>query len=183
MTLADYFIDISLIFRQMQARALTPRAVLLPLILIAIAGSNYLHPFTPGGNDLAVITLLTTIGIALGTLSGLATKVWQDPTGSAMARATGAAAALWVLGMGFRFAFSLYATTGTGAEALGSFSVQHANTSGHIWTTALVLMAFGEVLARVGILQLRQLRVRRGQAPVSSASLQGYVPVRPAPYR
>jgi hypothetical protein len=36
-------------------------------------------------------------------------------------------------------------------------AAHHSITSGQVWTTALVLMAFGGVLARVGIMQYRRL--------------------------
>lgn len=167
MSITDYVVDIlliAIIFRQMQTRKLTPRSVLLPVSLIVAAGVSYLHPFTPGGNDRTLIVLLTGAGIVIGTLSGLATSVWQDHNGSVVARAGIRAAAAWVLGMGFRFAFAVYAGTATGNEAIGRFSAQHAITGGQAWTTALVLMAFGEVLARVTILQLRRLQVSRVQS-------------------
>lgn len=35
-----------------------------------------------------------------------------------------------------------------------------------IWTTALVLMAFGQVLARLGVLQIRRVRAK-SQPPAS----------------
>ncbi len=187
MSLTDYIVDIlliALIFRQMRARELTPRSVLLPVVLIAVAGITYLHAFTVGGNDLALIVLLTALGIGLGTISGLVTSVWRGTNGSVMARAGIAAAAAWVLGMGFRFAFALYANTASGGEALVRFSAQHAITSAQTWTTALVLMAFGEVLARVGILQLRRLQISRSQiavpAVLAGASGSGNVETRQA---
>jgi hypothetical protein len=162
MTLTDYIVDILLIaivFRQMRPQALTLHTVLLPVILLSVVGITYLHAFTTGGNDIALIALLTVIGIGLGALSGLATSVWRTADGAVMAKAGIAAAAAWVLGMGFRFAFAIYANSDTGREAIGRFSFHHDITSGQVWTTALVLMAFGEVLARVGILQIRRLHL------------------------
>jgi hypothetical protein len=61
--------------------------------------------------------------------------------------------------MGFRFAFAVYANSAGGNAAIGRFSAHHSITSGQAWTTALVLMAFGEVLARVGIMQFRRMRL------------------------
>ncbi|MGH2346492.1 MAG: hypothetical protein ACRDG4_14790 [Chloroflexota bacterium] len=183
MTITDYIVDIlliAIIFRQMQTRELTPRSILLPVILIVIAGVNYLHPFALGGNDIALIALLTGAGIVIGTLSGLATSVWRGHNGSVVARAGILAAATWVLGMGFRFAFAVYAGTATGDAAIGRFSAQHAITNGQTWTTALVLMAFGEVLARVAILQLRRLQVSRAQ---TEAPRMGHMEARQALFR
>ena len=79
-----------------------------------------------------------------------------------MSRAGLLAAAIWVAGMGFRFAFALYANTADGERAIGSFSAHHSITSGQAWTTALVLMAFAEVVARVAIMQWRRVHTHDG---------------------
>jgi len=59
--------------------------------------------------------------------------------------------------MGFRFWFAFYAYYG-GAASVASFSARHDITGASIWTTALVLMAFGQVLARLGVLPGRRIR-------------------------
>jgi len=61
----------------------------------------------------------------------------------------------------FRFAFAVYANSASGNDAIGRFSARHDITSAQAWTTALVLMAFGEVLARVAIMQHRRVRIQR----------------------
>jgi hypothetical protein len=60
-------------------------------------------------------------------------------------------------GMGARFAFAIWVTH-TGAEAIGRFSFHHDINGGHIWQFALVLMAYSEVLSRIGVLQFRRIR-------------------------
>jgi transposase len=58
MSITDYVIDILLIlviFCAVRPHPLTPRAELLPLALLAIAGIIYLRPVTLHGNDLALI--------------------------------------------------------------------------------------------------------------------------------
>ena len=165
MTFTDYVIDILLIavvFRQMRARELTTGSVLLPVTLVGVAGVNYLRAFALEGNDLLLITVLAAAGVALGLLSGIVTDVWRDAEGDVLARAGIIAAAFWVAGMGFRFAFAVW-STGSGTTAVTRFSIEHRISSGQAWTTALVLMAVGEVLARVAVLQLRraQLQPRR----------------------
>ena len=160
MSLTDYIVDILLIaviFRQMRARELTGRSTILPLVLIGYAGAHYLHVFTPAGNDVALIALLALVGVVLGAASGMTTSVWRDETGTVLARSGFLAAATWVLGMGFRFAFAVYASSKSGGAVIARISQHHAITTGQAWTTALVLMAFGEVLARVGVLQVRRL--------------------------
>ncbi|MGH9057260.1 MAG: hypothetical protein ACRDYY_15580 [Acidimicrobiales bacterium] len=64
------------------------------------------------------------------------------------------AAALWVLGVGTRLAFQLFATHG-GAPAIGRFMEAHAITTPEPWVAALILMATGEALARTVVLALR----------------------------
>jgi len=51
------------------------------------------------------------------------------------------------------------------------FSVSHYITGANIWTTALVIMAFAQVLARLGVLHIRRIRASR------QAMATGAVPV------
>ncbi|MGH3206183.1 MAG: hypothetical protein ACRDNO_00320 [Trebonia sp.] len=168
MSATDYVIDLLLIvviFRQVRVHELTPRSALLPLVLMVAAGVIYLRSFTLRGNDLALIVILLVVGIVLGTVSGLADRIWRDERGRLLARAGVASVAAWLIGMGGRFAFAYYAYH-SGAASVASFSVRHDITGAQIWTTALVLMAFGQVLARVGVLQARRHRVApSAQAP------------------
>ena len=172
MSITDYIVDIALIliiFRQIRTRELTPGNAILPVAIIAWAGWHYLHGFTIGGNDLPLIAVFTAAGVALGSWSGLATGIWRGPDGAVLARAGLAAAATWIAGMGFRFAFAVYASTTTGEQVIGRFSAHHAITTGQVWTTALVLMAFGEVLARVAITQWRRWKLTTGH-PTSTST-------------
>jgi hypothetical protein len=166
-SVTDYVIDILLIvviFRQVRPHELTPRAALLPLALLAVAGIIYLRPFTLRGNDLALILILSAAGIILGALSGLADRIWRDATGRLLFRAGVISVITWVAGMGFRFWFAYYAYHG-GGPAVASFSLRHDISGADIWTTALVLMAFGQVLARLGVLQVRRARAVSHPAP------------------
>ncbi len=134
MSVTDYVIDILLIlviFRQVRPHELTPRAALLPLGLLAVAGIN-LRPFTLRGNDLALILILAAVGIVLGTLSGLADRIWRDDQRRLMFRAGAISVITWVAGMGFRFWFAYYAYH-SGGPAVASFSVRHAITGADIW--------------------------------------------------
>ena len=167
MSVTDYVIDILLIvviFRQVRPHELTPRVALLPLALLAAAGIIYLRPFTLRGNDLALILILAAAGIVLGALSGLADRIWRDQAGRLLFRAGVISVITWVAGMGFRFWFAFYAYHG-GGPAVASFSLRHDISGADIWTTALVLMAFGQVLARLGVLQVRRARAVSRPAP------------------
>jgi hypothetical protein len=168
MSLGDYIIDlllIALVLRQIRRQNLTAGSIILPAVLIIVAGLNYLRPFRLGGNDVALIVLLTAVGIGLGLLSGLATRVWRE-NGVIMCQAGVAAALLWTVGMAARFAFAYYSTHG-GRNEVAQFSITHNITGDAVWVTALVLMAFGEVLARVLILQ-----IRRGRQPAQDRSVE-----------
>jgi hypothetical protein len=98
-------------------------------------------------------------------ISGLADRIWRDERGRLLAQAGPASVVLWVIGMGGRFAFAYYAYH-SGAASVASFSVRHDITGTQIWTTALVLVAFGQVIARVGVLQARRVKTSlTAQAP------------------
>ena len=181
-SITDYVIDILLIlviFRQVRPHELTLRTVVLPLVLLAVAGIVYLRPFTVRGNDLPLIVILTAAGIVLGGLSGLADSIWRDGR-RLMFRAGAVSVITWVAGMGFRFGFAFYAYHG-GAASVASFSARHDITGANIWTTALVLMAFGQVLARLGVLQGR--RVRAVSQPAAAQHVPSGPPERDASWR
>ena len=178
MSTTDYLIDILLIvviFRQVRPHQLTPRAALLPILLLIVAGVIYLRPpFTLGGNDLALIVILALAGIVLGALSGAGDTVWRDGGGILLFRAGVLSVIAWLVGMGFRLGFAYYAYH-SGGPSIARFSVRHDITGAHIWTTALFLMAVGQVLARLGVLQLR--RVRAAGTPATATAGQPAQPL------
>ena len=160
MTTSDYILDIALIaivFRQIRESHLGLHAILLPLGICGVVGAHYLQSLPTGGNDLLLIVGLTLVGVVLGTVSALSTRVRRDGTGRVLVKAGWIAAGAWVLGMGLRFAFSVWSSHG-GAMDIARFSVNHDITGASAWTDALVLMAFGEVFTRTGLLVLRARR-------------------------
>jgi hypothetical protein len=165
----DYIVDILLIvviLRQLRPSEVSLKTAIVPIAIMVWAGFHYLHGFKVGGNDVLLMVVLTVSGIALGTLSGFTTQVW-DHSGHVLARVGAAAIVFWVIGMGFRFAFAVYASSSSGDAAIGRFSAHHAITSAQAWTTALVLMAFGEVVARVCIMQYRRMQLRTPQVALA----------------
>jgi hypothetical protein len=165
MTTTDWIIDIALVLivlRQLREGRLTARTILLPVALMSWAGFTYLHSVPTAGNDLVLIGLLTAAGAVFGLLGGLLTRVrWNS--GNVYIKATLSAAGLWVITMGLRMAFAVWSTYGSGASHIGSFSVAHDITSSQAWVTALVLMAFAEVVMRLGTIIIRgQLLSARG---------------------
>jgi hypothetical protein len=160
MTFTDYLLDsllLLIVFRQIREARFDRMAVILPLGIAAIVCNSYLHSIPTAGNDLPLIIGFTAVGITLGVISGLATRVRTDGGRYALVKAGWVAAGVWVLGMGFRFAFSIWANNGGGPD-LVHFSIAHQITAGSAWTAALVLMAMGEVVCRTGLLMIRSHR-------------------------
>ncbi|HXW78179.1 MAG TPA: hypothetical protein VEJ84_01705 [Acidimicrobiales bacterium] len=163
MTLTDYAIDIlliGLVLLQVRGRRLTARAFLVPIVVVAYAADNYLKAVPTGGNDLVLIIGCSVLGALIGGLCALFTSVKRDRDGVPIAKAGIAAAVLWVLGVGARFAFQLYASDG-GGPAIQRFSVAHHITSIEAWSAALILMAIAEVAARTGGILLRAYSASR----------------------
>jgi hypothetical protein len=157
MTFTDYLLDIVLIgvvLLQLRGRRLSLTSMLIPIAIVAWAANQYLHGIPTAGNDLLLVAVGATAGLALGVLTGLFTFIRRGDDGHPYARAGAIAAILWLVGVGTRFAFQVYASHGGGA-AIARFSADHAITSTEAWTAALILMAFGEVLARTTVLGVR----------------------------
>jgi hypothetical protein len=174
MTLTDYAIDIlliGLVLLQVRGRRLTARSFVLPIVLVAYAADNYLKAVPTAGNDLVLIIGGSVLGALIGGLCALFTSVKTDGDGVPIAKAGLVAAGLWVLGVGARFAFQLYATHG-GGPAIQRFSVAHHITTIEAWTAALILMALAEVVARTGGILLRAHSANRSggaRPPVHSS--------------
>jgi hypothetical protein len=148
------------IFRQLRGRRLAGTTLLIPLGVVAFVASTYLHTIPTSGNSLVLVALGTGVGLTLGVLCGLTSLVYTDHDGVPFVRATGIAAALWVLGVGARLGFALYAEHG-GGSTIVRFSEAHA-LSMQSWVGALVLMALTEVVSRTLVLLVRSRRLAGG---------------------
>ena len=164
MSITDYPLTngllIALVIRQIHGRRITPWSLIWPLGLVLYFGYTYIHGYPTAGNDLWLTLGGPIVGITLGLLCGIFTRVTPDGEGQPFAKAGLAAALLWIVGVGSRLAFEVYATHG-GGGAIGRFSVSHDITTAAAWTTGLVLMALAEVLGRNGMIGWRSYRVRR----------------------
>ena len=157
MSLTDYVLDIALIalvLLQVRGTRVTPRSLLLPFVIVGWAAANYLKGVPTAGNDLLLVGGCVAVGALLGGLCALFTSVRSGSNGTPVAKAGVLAAALWIVGVGARFAFQLYATHG-GGPAIGRFSVAHDITSSEAWAAALILMALAEVVFRQGIIAVK----------------------------
>lgn len=177
MTFTDYLLDlvlIGIVVLQIRGRRLTPRSQILPFLIVGYVATQYLHGIPTAGNDLILVAGCTVVGAVLGALCGMFTKVERRGDGNVYAKAGIAAAVLWVLGVGARFAFQLYATHGGGAS-IGRWSAAHSITSSNAWTAALILMALGEVVFRSGIIAWRAHVIRRDATPVMETAAPGAI--------
>ena len=163
MTTTDYLIDsalVLLVLLQIKERPLTTKALIRPLIIVAIAVVNYLHGIPTAGNDLVLVGVLALLGLSIGVASGQTVFIRRGRDGELLARAGWLSGFFWVLGMGSRFAFLVWISHG-GAAAIGRFSAQHAITGGKAWTAALLAMAVFEVSGRSLVLAARRHQVER----------------------
>ena len=159
MTTTDWIIDIALVlivFRQLREERISKATFIVPLAMITFAAKNYLHGIPTAGNDLVLIALFTGVGVVFGLFGGLLTRV-RTLQGRVHIKATAGAAGLWVASMGFRLGFAVWSTHPSGQAHLASFSADHRITSGQAWVDALILMAFGEVVVRLGTIGIRAL--------------------------
>ena len=160
MTPFDYALNMLLVaavLRQIRGKKLTAIGLLWPIAIVLAAAAGYLHSIPSSGNDLELALAGAAIGTALGCMCGLLTRIHRQPDDALVAKATGAAAVLWVLGVGARMAFALYAENG-GGPSVARFSAAHHITSAAAWTAALILMALTEVLGRTAVLAGRAVR-------------------------
>lgn len=150
MTFTDYILDsalVLLVLLQIKERRLTTKALVRPLVIVAIAVVIYLHGIPTAGDDLVLVGVLALTGLLIGVASGQTVLMRRDEHGEVLARSGWASAIFWVLGMGSRFAFAVWVSHG-GAATIGQFSAQHSITSAEAWTVALLAMAVFEVAGR-----------------------------------
>lgn len=161
------FLFIALVVLQIRERPLARVQILLPLVLVIWASITFVHTIPTETNSRIVLGLAVLIGAALGAVIGIWTGV-RNISGRVVTRAGVLAAGLWILVMGLRLAFQLWAT-GAGQEALGRFDYENG-VSNDVWPAALVLMAGATVVLRIVVLAARARRVRRTVAAPSLAS-------------
>lgn len=162
MHLSDWVISLVLLLlvvRQIRGRRLSVTGLLWPLALVSWAGYEYLANVPSHRSDWTLVVVLAAVGLALGIGCGLLTSVYaRDKV--VMARASGAAAALWFVGMGGRLIFGIAALHG-GGPAIAHLSRRLDLHGAATWSTALLLMALGEVVSRTVVLVVKYRHVPR----------------------
>ncbi len=160
MTLADYLISgllILSIVRQIRGRPLTWLGLAWPLALVGWAVAAYLTRIPAGEANRTAVVVLASVGLCLGLSCALCSRVWQD-SGRVMLRSTGPAVVLWIVGVGARVAFGLWAEHGGGLTIVRT-SQRLGITDFTAWADGLVLMALLEVLGRSVLLAVRRVRL------------------------
>jgi hypothetical protein len=174
MTTTDYLINaafVLVVLRQSRERQLDRGGVLVPLVVVFFAAQRYVHSIPSAGNDLVLVGLLASVGLALGVVSGFATHVRAGRDGVALARVGWLAGGLLIAGICARIVF-VFALSHGAEPAIRGFSVAH-QIGAAAWPLALVSMALCEVTARLLTVQLRGRRVQATQAPAALAVAAG----------
>jgi hypothetical protein len=148
-------------------RRVTGRRLLLPLVLVGVAGVVFLRDVPTVGGDARLELAGALTGVALGVAAGALMPVGRDAGGALVTRAGAGYALLWLLVIGGRVAFA-YAATGWAARGVGEFSLAHQITGAAAWTAALVLMALAMVVTRVVVTAARARVLGGGRAVVAS---------------
>jgi hypothetical protein len=155
MTTSDYIINavfVLVVLRQARERQLDVRGFVVPLAVVLFVAHQYVHSLPTAGNDLALIGLLTVLGLSLGIVCGFATHV-RTGDGVALARVGRLASGLLIVGICARMAFAFALSHGA-EPAVRGFSIAH-HIGAAAWPVALVSMALCEVTARLVIVYLR----------------------------
>ncbi|MFC4030276.1 hypothetical protein ACFO3J_02190 [Streptomyces polygonati] len=161
MTTTDYLISaalVLLVIPQIRGARLTMRTTLLPVVAVLAAAAYYLKSFPTQGHDVRLDVVGVVAGAVLGLACGAATRLSRGSDGVAFAKAGAVAAALWIAGMVSRAGFEYWATHG-GAGSVARFSRDRLITSSAAWTTALLLMAFAQVLCRLAVVRLKARQI------------------------
>lgn len=171
MSTTDYLISaalVLLVIPQMRGMRVNLRSLLMPLVAVGGAAAYYLKSVPTAGHDIALDLALGAVGLALGVLCGLATRVFRDGEGLVVAKAGVAAGLLWIVGMAARTGFA-YEADHSGAHAVETFSRTNEITSSDAWTAALVLMALVQVIARLVIVRVKAHSVSGATSAANSS--------------
>lgn len=128
--------------------------ILRPFITSGVAVAIFIEAITTTGTGLTLELALTATGIVLGLVATALMTVYRSPrTHKPVSRAGFAYAALWVVVVGARAAFS-YGSVHWFGHQLDHWMAQHAVTSAAL-TDALIFMAIAMVVTRTAGLALR----------------------------
>src|SRR5271166_4191311 len=165
MTTTDYLINavfVLVVLRQARERKVDVGSFLAPMAVVLYVGHIYVHTVPTAGNDLILVGLLASVGLALGVLGGFATHI-RIGADAPLARVGWIAGALLIAGITSRLVF-VYAVHHGAYHAVSAFSIAN-HIGAAAWPVALVSMALIEVGSRLVTVQLRTRRLTASQAP------------------
>ncbi|WP_395658480.1 hypothetical protein [Nocardioides sp.] len=164
MSAAQYALNLGLLayilISNVGTHEVTRRRLLLPVVLVAVAGAVFLNAPPTAGNDVHVELVGVAAGVGLGLVAGLLVRV-RLVAGRVLMTAGAAYAALWVAVIGGRMLFA-YGADHWFTQRIGLFSYEHRITGADAWTAAFVAMALAMVLTRVLVTWAATLVVTRG---------------------
>jgi hypothetical protein len=111
MTTPDYIMNfglIALVLLQIRGHKVTRARLVFPLVTTIFGAAQFLHAIPTAGSDLVLIVVLVALGAALGAGAGFLTTVRLDGA-NAFAKAGLVVAVLWIVGIGARMGFALWA--------------------------------------------------------------------------
>jgi hypothetical protein len=151
MTTTEYLLNIGILAlvlaTNLGTRTLTTRRLLVPVLLVALAGLTFLRQMPTIGHDLELELAGLTAGALLGVVAALLVRVrWMD--GRVVTTAGAGFALLWVVVVGGRMLFAYGAEHWYG-PAIVRFSEAHQFTGSGAYAAAFVLMALAMVVTRV----------------------------------
>jgi len=149
--------------------------ILRPFVTSAVAVAIFMKAFTTTGTGLTLELALAAAGLILGLAATALMTVYRSPqTHKPVSRAGFGYAALWIVVIGARTAFSYGSAHWFGAQ-LGHWMTQHAVTTAAI-TDALLLMAIAMIVTRTVGLALRARNL--GPDDAAEPSPQYAAPIR-----
>jgi hypothetical protein len=169
MTTTEYLLNAGILAlvlaTNLGTRALSWRRLLVPVLLVALAGVGFLRGMPTVGHDLELELAGLTAGVLLGVLAALLVHL-RRVDGRVVTSAGAGFAALWVLVIGGRMLFAYGAQHWYG-RAIGEFSRAHQITGSGAWTAAFVLMALAMVVSRVLVTGTQAARLGAHQPAVA----------------
>jgi hypothetical protein len=168
MTTTEYLLNIGILAlvlaTNLGTRTLTWRRLMVPVLLVALAGSSFLRQMPTLGHDLELELAGLSCGVLLGVVAALLVRVRR--VGDRVVTMAGAGfAALWVVVIGGRMLFAYGAQHWYG-RAIGEFSRTNQITGSVAWAAAFVLMALAMVISRVLVTGMQAARLG-GSLPVA----------------
>jgi hypothetical protein len=142
--------------------------LLRPVLIAGIIIPLFVKNFTTSGNGLTLEIVCSAAGLLLGLLAAGLLKVQRDmTTGGVVSYAGSPYAALWIVVIGARIAFT-YGSQHVFRDQLGHWMMTNQIT-GDALTDALVFMAIAMLVARTGGLAMKGARVGSATRQVLTA--------------